>query len=58
MKPFLVLGILAFGTLAVANLNLEEVAQKANNEINDELLKKMIAGGKSSRMNRKKFTAM
>ena len=58
MKPFLILGILAFGTLAVANLNLEEVAQKANNEISDELLKKMIDGGKSSRMNRKKFTAM
>ena len=58
MKPFLVLGILALATIVVANLNLEEVAQKADNEINDELLKKMIAGGKSSRMNRKKFTAM
>ena len=58
MKPFLTIGILAFATLAVANLDLEEVAQKADNEINDELLKKMMAGGKSSRMNRKKFTAM
>ena len=58
MKHFLVLGILALVTIVVANLNLEEVAQKADNEINDELLKKMIAGGKSSRMNRKKFTTM
>ena len=58
MKHFLVLGILALATIVVANLNLEEVAQKADNEINDKLLKKMIAGGKSSRVNRKKFTAM
>ena len=56
MKLIIPLGFFSFVTFTSANYILEDVVNKANNEIKDELMMKMMSGAKSSRMNRKKFT--
>ena len=56
MKLIIPLGFFTFVTFTAANYILEDVVNKANNEIKDELMMKMMSGAKSSRMNRKKFT--
>ena len=47
-----------FGSDVSSDIDLNHLLSKANDEIQSKLVKQMMAGGKSSRMNRKKITAV
>ena len=47
-----------YGSVVSSDIDLNHLLSKANDEIQSKLMKQMMAGGKSSRMNRKKITAV
>ena len=60
MRITIILVCLTFinGSVVSSDIDLNHLLSKANDEIQSKLLKQMMAGGKSSRMNRKKITAV
>merc|ERR1712226_1328086 len=60
MRITIILVFLTFtwGSVVSSDIDLNHLLSKANDEIQSKLMNQMKAGGKSSRMNRKKITAV